>query len=84
VNQDEKRAQRPDGMPVQAPVTPDGDVADVTAHSAAGPRAMTRQDRPGWFIDPRDLHELAIKWSLIHGPGVLPGATRLTCARRAS
>lgn len=76
MSEDEKRAQNPDGAP-----TDDGDVADVTAHSASGlrARAWASPDNDG-FIDSRDLHDLAIKWSRIHGPGVLPGAIQSACA----
>lgn len=74
MSEDERRAQGPDGMPAGAP--DDGDAADVTAHSAAGPRAGRKADR---LIDSRDLHDLAIKWSLIHGPGALPGVIQSTC-----
>lgn len=75
MSEDEKRAQSPDGMPAGTP--DDGDAADVTAHSAAGPRAG--QEADGLF-DSRDLHDLAIKWSRIHGPGVLPGVIQSACA----
>lgn len=80
MSKDETREQSPDGAPALAPdITDDGDVSDVTAHSAAGPQARSWQEKGDGLIDSRDLDELTIKWSRVHGPGVLPGAPNPGC-----
>jgi hypothetical protein len=61
--EEEKRAPSPDRTPAEAP-----DAADVTAHSA-----VDAPKKADWLTGSGDLDELAVKWSHVHGPGVLPG-----------